>query len=246
VTEFPPPEPPRAALESLVHSRYGVSFVDLGIAYEDLADFDRIAIGKSKDLNLFGPIADVSDPIAAYLTEIGPNSRAFSEKIGKKIQEIAAEIMAVSEKPCAWICLRAATPNSQYNLSRWHMDGYYYKSWPEVKIQYKFAITLVGPSTMFYPIPCEYGELRNAIWVFMINRQLMHELCSFAQPITVPRGYGAFFIAGDRIRAAIHSEPRIDQTHRLFFSIVSGDATEIAELKATVDNFYKSNASVNP
>jgi hypothetical protein len=229
--------PPAYALESLVDCRYGYSFVDMGLFGEDLNDFNAIDIQKDQDFNRFGDLANLEAEIGSFLNEIGPNDAGTIQRVARRVHEIAMEILAISDKESCWVFLRASTPNDRYDLARWHMDGHYYNPVKDV-IQYKFVLTLKGPSTLFYPIPRESIELRRVIWRNMNNRQFMTELCDVTKIATPQKGQGAFFIAGNSFLAAVHSEPPIHES-RLFFSITPCNQDELAVLRGKVMEYYK-------
>ena len=236
---------PPTVIETLIESRYGYSFSDIGLTAFDLADLDLLQIVKNKDYNQFGNESDWENEIEQFLTEIGPNPLWIANRVAHRVAEIAHTILSTSGKETAWICLRAGLPNTKYDQPRWHMDAHYY----DVKansIQYKYALALIGSSTLFYPIPKEHIETRKIIWRHMANRQFMSELCDPGKVVSPQRGQGIYFIAGDCRIAAIHSEPPIHE-NRLFFSIIPCHEEEIASLKEKVMQFYKKNKSVyNP
>jgi hypothetical protein len=112
------------------------------------------------------------------------------------------------------------------------MDGHYYSS-PKEEIQYKFVLTLIGTSTLFYPIPQGDRELRRSFWKNMTNRQYIRELCRPEDVITPERGQGMFFMSANKYRASVHTEPPIDE-NRLFFSIVPCSEQQLIELREKV------------
>lgn len=235
-------EPPASVLEALAHNRYGYSFVDVGLTPADLFALDQIQIGVNRDYNQFGGRANWEEEIAHFLAEIGPNQPPLIEQVAKRVAQIADEVMTASGRPTGWICLRAGVPNTQFDQPRWHMDGHYY-SVKARSIQYKFALTLIGASTLFYPIPKDYISLRRIIWMHMGSRSFMSELCQPDKATSAVRGQGAYFTAGDYRIAAIHSEPPIHE-NRLFFSIVPCEEDELETLKGKVMTFYKTKTNV--
>ena len=213
---LPPLEPPPAALVSLVDHRYGFCFVDVGITSEDMAYFDALEICKNHELNHFGEIASLQENVAAFLSEIGTNETEVVERAARRIHEIAIEIIKVSGRETAWVCMRASLPNSLFDIPRWHFDGKYYAE-RENYPQYKFAMALRGASTLFYPMPKELTELRRVIRMHMSDRKFTQELFRAEDVVSPPKGMGAFFIAGDANRAAFHSEPPIHESRLFFF-----------------------------
>lgn len=229
---FDHPLPPASALVSLVDSPCGFCPVDVGINQEDLLIFDAIAIAKTQYYNQFGEFSKTEREVAAFLSEIGPNESELVQQVARRINNIVHQIMAVSGKETAWVCLRASIPNDKAENYLWHMDGHYYSS-PKEEIQYKFGLTLIGPSTLFYPIPQADKEQRRDFWSNMTHRQYIRELCPLENVIASERGTGMFFMSADKFRAAVHCEPPIDRP-RLFFSIVPCSEPQLAELKEKV------------
>jgi len=235
-----PLPPPKAAIESLVTKKYGFSWTDVGLTQSDLDELDQIKIDKNRDLNQFGNLESLEENVAVYLTEIGDNATDLAALIARKVNRIAQEVMASTMRETGWFCLRAGVPTNKFNQPRWHVDGNYYHSFGE--IQYKFVLSLVGASTLFYPMPIDHEELRKIIWIHMANRGFMTELFRIEEVLTPPRGLGAIFIAGDSRTAGFHSEPPIHE-NRLFFSIVPCSNSQLPELRKKVESFYvKKNA----
>ena len=144
---LPPLEPPPAALVSLVDHRYGFCFVDVGITSEDMAYFDALEICKNHELNHFGEIASLQENVAAFLSEIGTNETEVVERAARRIHEIAIEIIKVSGRETAWVCMRASLPNSLFDIPRWHFDGKYYaerKITPSTNLRWRCA----GPNAV--------------------------------------------------------------------------------------------------
>jgi len=232
--DLPPPLPPAAALETLAQARCGFCFVDVGLSLEDINAFEAIVVERSKELNQFGDLRALEEAVFVFLGEVGPNPPDLARFVAVKVARVAAEILALSDKPSFWISLRASTPRHEYDIPRWHFDGYYMPTLAGQKapMQYKFALTLKGPSTLFCPIPTDFAELRQLLSSLMTNRPLMSELCGLSPLISPPKGFGAFFIGGNPKTAAVHSEPRLAETTRLFLSIVPCNLAEVERVKA--------------
>jgi hypothetical protein len=236
------PQSPPTALEMLADCPYGFSFVDLGFTSGDLADLGQIQIGTNKDLNEYGNLQDLRGKIADFLAALGPNEHSLVQRVAYKIDRITQEIVATSGREAAWVCLRAAIPNHKYDIPRWHMDGHYFTQ--RTELQYKFILSLIGPSTLFYPISNQFTELRRIIWIHMANRLFTDQLCERSRVMQPQTCIGAYFIAGDPNRSALHSEPPISE-NRLVFSIVPCRRDQIALLKQKADQFYRNKSSVN-
>ena len=224
---------PTAALESLVESRYGFSVFDLGV---DLSDFEQIHIAAPLDYNQFGEFSKIEGEVIDYLSRVGPNDLNVVKRAAAKIDRIVKMVMSSSGKQTAWICLRASTATDRYDLPRWHMDGHYYRQ--SDSLQYKFATTLIGASTHFYPLSRELKELRRVIRIHTGNRKFTSELCQGGPIFSPTVGEGVFVLAGDRNVAALHTEPPIHEP-RLFFSIVPCSEEELKDLKTVVIDVYQ-------
>jgi hypothetical protein len=235
-------EPPQTIIEMLIENRYGYSFVDVGLTEEDLCEFEKIKIDKNHDYNQFGNQCDWENEIFLFLTEIGENNSDLLEKVAKKIARIANNVMQASCRETAWIALRAGLPTLQYDRPRWHMDAAYYRMEANM-LQYKFALTLIGTSTLFYPIPKEYLSMREVIFANMTNRPFMREFCDPIHVVVPKRGEGSYFISGNPREAALHAEPPMKEP-RLFFSIVPCNERNIESLRKQVMRFYQRHITV--
>src|SRR5262249_15908206 len=106
-------------------------------------------------------------------------------------------------------------------------------------ILFKFVVTLVGPTTLFYPLPL---ELRKSTEQMVHNRQYMKNLCRPENIISPRLGEGAVFRAGQyTTSAALHSEPPIHED-RLFFSIVPCMEMQLPALKVRIAAMYPKNS----
>lgn len=233
--------PPKSAIESLVNQRYGFCWTDAGLTESDLSELDQIQIDKNRDLNLFGSLEFFEEKAALFLTEIGDNDPVLAARIARRVDQIAQEFMASSNREAGWFCLRAGIPTHRFDQPRWHIDGSYYRSSGD--LQYKFVLALIGASTLFYPVPIEHKELRSILWIHMANRVFMNQLFPIQEALSPPRGLGAIFIAGDSTKGGFHSEPPFHQS-RLFFSIVPCNQEQLPALKKKVEAFYATKDAV--
>ncbi len=164
------------------------------------------------------------------LHAMGTNECELVKRVALRVTEVVRAIMVASGQETAWLCLRAFTPIDLYDLSRWHMDGYYFTPTNKEDLMYKFAVTLRGASTLFYPVS---QVERNKVWKKTINREYMQAFCKQDQMVSPQQGEGVFFIGGRTDQSALHSEPSIRE-NRLFFSIVPCNEKQIGELKKKV------------
>ena len=231
VFSYPPPKPAPTALVALVDDPYGFSMVDVGITPQDLVDFDQIDLQKSCDYNQFGELHNFEQGLAEFLQTVGENGRELTERVAARVAQIAHEILEATGRETAWLLLRAFTPTEAYDLPRWHMDGAYFGS---DTLIYKFAVTLIGPSTLFYALP---PELRRTAQKHLYDRKFMKSFCQPELTLILNRGDGMFFTAGGR--GALHSEPPTHE-NRLFFSLVPcSSEAELSQLRSKVTEYYQ-------
>src|SRR3989338_9861217 len=143
--EIQPPEPPASALVSLENSRYGFSFVDLGLTEEDLRFFHSLTISHGCHYNQFGNLAETEARISSFLHEMGENEDAVVIYVAKKLDQFVQTLVAASGWETAWIYLRATKSPSEPTLPYWNMDGHYYVAGRD-GVQCRFVLTLLGPS----------------------------------------------------------------------------------------------------
>ncbi len=237
IYDSPPAEPPAQALVSMIDSPYGFSIIDLNLSSEELAVFHLFSIHTAKSFHHFGNLATLEEELVAFFNQVCDGDAETFAQAAACIHNIAKQIVPLSGKSLAWVGLRAFTPTQAFDIPRWHMDGYYYSPSKTPSFQYKFVTTLIGPSTLFYPLPRSSEHLRRVVWKNIPDRQFTAEFCQALVPISLKEGEGAFFIAAQFRHAALHSEPPIHRD-RLFLSIISCNEQELAELKVKVAQVY--------
>jgi hypothetical protein len=215
------------ALIALSQDPHGFVFVDLGISEEDLLEFQQIDIHQTSEYNQFGELHELETKLFSFLNTLGANPTSRIERLHTCLLEIVDQVILFSGEETAFICLRAFRPTTDYDLGRWHLDGYYFTPRDPNALMYKLVLTLAGPSTLFYPLP---PSLRHEIWPHMPDRMYMHTFCQSGPLLSAKRGEGCLFLGGTRLRAALHSEPPIHE-NRLFFSIVPCDQKQLIELQ---------------
>lgn len=209
-------------------------FIDLRLSNQelDLIDqlkFDQIPKGDAKHYDRFGNLNLLKDELPLFLKEIGNNDEKVVDTIVEVISRTVENVVNASKKNSAWVCVRAFTPTSSYDIPRWHMDGTYYSlksPLPYPGLVFKFAGTLKGSSTLFYHLP---DDQRDRFLAHLNDRTFLSEFLDLTQAKLAKRGEGIFFIVGNNQKGAVHSEPKIHE-NRLFFSILVGDKAEIEEL----------------
>lgn len=223
------------ALYELKENPYGFVLCDVGVTPRDLECFSSIDIRREWVFHQFGELDIIEESIANFISEIGSNGSGLTSQIASRLTEIAKEVIEASGKETAWICLRSFTPISQFDIPRWHVDGPYYAPDGPKDLLFKFVVTLIGPSTLFYPLPL---DLRKTTGKAVHNRQYMKNFCKREKIVSPHLGEGTVFRWGQYIElTALHSEPPIHE-NRLFLSIVPSTEMQLPMLKARVTAIY--------
>lgn len=109
-----------------------------------------LKIGKFDEENNFGDLDQLTKQMEIFLNNLGTQENDAAQVVAILITRLTESILQASQKETAWVALRAFKETTAYDQSRWHMDGGYYE--PFDQTQFKVAITLKGPSTLFYPL----------------------------------------------------------------------------------------------
>jgi len=225
----------RESLDGLRENHFGFVVVDVGITEEDLSIFSAIDIEREWFFHQFGELEKIQERISEYLSKVGSNDHELTLQAAARLTQIVHQVLNASVKDSAWVHLRSSVPTDKYDLPRWHMDGYYYIPEGPDDLLFKFAATLIGPSTLFYLLP---PELRSSIKMKVRDRNYMKEFCQIENIVSPRLGEGVVFVGGRGVGlAALHSEPPIHE-NRLFFSIVPCTENQLVELKARVLGVY--------
>lgn len=212
------------------------SFVcyDLHLSDDDIKVLKSLKVSITDEYNNYGNLKDLNSEVRTFIKSLNKENEAIAEATSKIIARIVNDIVRASGQETAWVAVRSFIPTSEYDVPRWHRDGYYYA--PYEGNPYKFAVTLKGPSTLFYNLPNdlkkEFSDLeRTGTEKNGYNRQTLATFLGQSQGNTrVPQPYqGAIFIVGSEY-AAIHSEPPIHE-ERLFISVLPGSQKQIKEWK---------------
>jgi hypothetical protein len=227
------------SLKDLRKNPYGFVLLDVGITPQDLEDFNSIDIQKEWIYHQFGELETLEESIANFISTIGSNGSEKSLQMASRLKQITQEVIEVSGKNTAWICLRSFTPTNRFDVPRWHVDGPYYNPASPEDLLFKFVVTLLGPSTLFYPLPL---ALRKTTEKMIHNKQYMKNFCKEENIVSPKLGEGAIFKGGQYTTlTALHSEPPIHE-NRLFFSIVPCWELQLSALKARVTAVYPKNS----
>lgn len=212
----------RIALKSLVPKSY--TSVNLGLDDQDKAVIENIGITQQICYNRYGNVALMKHELPDFINQLGNGDEQIIKAATEVIYRIVCNVIEASEKQTAWVTIRSFIPTHSRYIPRWHMDGYYYA--PRYGPQYKFACTLKGNHTLFFPLD---DEGRKIYQINRNNNKFLSQCFDITHADSVEGGYGAFFIVSDERFAALHSEPPVDSP-RLFISVVPGHQCEIEEL----------------
>ncbi len=221
------------ALNELKNNQYGFVFAEVGITEEDLEIFSSVDIKRDRIFHQFGELETLSSEILDFFGEVGANEYEATLQVAARLTQIAHDVIRGSCRETAWVCLRSFIPTGKYDVPRWHMDGQYYNPDNANDLVFKFVLTLMGPSTLFYLLP---SELRKTAEKHTRDRHYMKKFCKKEKTLSSKAGQGAVFIGGHGI-SALHSEPPIHE-NRLFLSIVPCMESDLALLKSRVLSVY--------
>ncbi|KAJ4012648.1 hypothetical protein NW752_008361 [Fusarium irregulare] len=115
---------------------------------------------KASTLNFFGFLDGSTPPEASQFLA------KYSDGSAKDIHPAIATFLRITqdhcvgnakEKEACWFTIRVTKPNDEFKVTRWHQDGpmYRYDKGREDVVRSKYAITLLGPSTLML-VPSEH------------------------------------------------------------------------------------------
>lgn len=215
-------------INELKANNNGFMIFDLNISDKEMALLNKIEIKNTLNYNRFGDLNLIHSELPNFLKEVTTANDNEIEIITHLIAHLSTDVVKATGEETAWITLRASIQNHDYDVHRWHTDGYFFipTNFPSDRFQYKFATTLKGDPTLFYPLP---EKLREDFSNTQDNRVFWSKKLDPALAISAQIGQGSIFTVGDSMRSAVHSEPRITQD-RLFFSVVVGTHEQISAL----------------
>lgn len=200
-------------------------FFNLNLTDKQKQALNNLAINKTDTIVIYNSLENLINLTNNFLKSVGESDTQISLEVAKIILEIVLRIIKIFNQETAQVIIRASLPNDMFKIPRWHTDGYYYM--PHSGYQYKAAVTLIGPGTLFHKLANEQREAFNQI---CDNRVETSKMLNNVIPETSDTSKGALFIAGHKEHSAVHSEPHIN-CKRLFFSVVPGSFEQINEMK---------------
>lgn len=208
------------------------AFVDLRLTDSEFDIIDKLKFDDldheiSREYDRFGDLYLLKDELPIFLREMGNDDEEVIQTVTEIIARAVQDVTKASNKNSAWVSVRASSPNHEFDIPRWHTDGKYYGPYPYPGIVFKFAAVLKGSPTLLYNLPDDMRDIFYANWN---DRKFLSELLDLNKAESPKKGEGVFFIVGNEKLGAVHSEPKMGE-HRLFFSILVGDESEIDELQ---------------
>ncbi len=201
------------------------------------------------------------DDLKDFLFTIGSNTQEQVCIMDKIIKDITKIVMSGYDKIYThyWLTIRAALPNQDYDIPRWHCDGnYFYKETSKEEKTFfdrpnltKFITVIQGPGTLFLKTtnPKERDLFNSTIaeeskksyerdkekhYEDVIEVRKAIDCKIKGERIQSNKYQAAIFVSSikdsDYDKCGIHSEPPIN-TPRLFLSIVPATKDEVEMLK---------------
>lgn len=185
------------------------------------------------------------DGLTEFLAGLGANSDAVVDVVQRFVMGLVETVCRGYGREAMWLAIRVTGATDQFDVSRWHVDGNFFKRVEGVggaELQSKFIFTPRGPGTLlcetdpktraeFLAIddPMPPNDENKKIWKEnnVKRDQLLRPVSRIQQ---AQNDEGIIFFVGDPMRSAIHSEPPIHE-RRIFISILPGSPQQIRELR---------------
>lgn len=195
---------------------------DLELSDVEKECLNSIAINRIAHYENYGRFDLLRAEVCSYIGSLGGNSEYTTSIVAQLVERLVLKVIRFTGQETLWVTMRAFIPVETFKIPRWHADGYYY---PSTQEQYKVAITLKGPGTLFYNAsPTERARLdylkQN---IPMLTQELDSSLILHTE-----YGQGSIFVVGTDY-APFHTEPNIT-ANRLFLSMIPGSKSQIQTL----------------
>ncbi|KAJ4138489.1 hypothetical protein NW768_002324 [Fusarium equiseti] len=184
----------------------------------------------------------------------------YSDGAAKDIESTITAFMRLTQHDCVgnteekkacWLTIRVTKPNDEFEVTRWHRDGrmYPYDKGREDVVRSKYAITLLGPSTLMlipsaHTFATELESYRRFRWrsspgsspppytnyeeADMAAREWLEKKFE-KEPRVEARQDQVIRFSWGRDDSPLHSEPDL-VCDRVFMSVLYGSETEIREM----------------
>lgn len=219
---------------------------NLEYSEEEKKAINDLKITKSDTFSYYGTFdQDSLTGFVPFLQEIGDNTEHTIITIKNIIQKLSFKSRSdmigglQSQRDHVWITIRIRLRNDDFNIVRWHFDGFQNQS--------KYATVLKGPGTLliddgdtdskntFFESFTKYSKDRNTLEY----RNELATILSNAKIVQLSNDQAVAFKTeggkNDIKHACIHSEPPMNES-RVFFSIMWGTKEEIDRIKNARQN----------
>ncbi|KAF2426593.1 hypothetical protein EJ08DRAFT_699889 [Tothia fuscella] len=169
------------------------------------------------------------------------------------IKKVIDEFLHITHDHCSgnpdqessvYIQIRMTKPTQNWRIPRWHHDGRYFKPDPSCTEGGKYVTTLLGPPTLFLKPSStlsSYALRDNEEWKNAQResgneklRKIVDDALKEEERVHVPFGSIVWFAnmwkgTADG-SAAVHSEPDMSDSDRVFVTVMYGSEVEIGDL----------------
>jgi len=194
------------------------------------------------------------EDLEIFLNKLGSNNQNQIKKMCKIIKKITNIVMSGYKKEQYWLTIRVTQEDHDYDIPRWHCDGYYVGFERRDDLS-KFATVLIGPGTLFIKTNEDdrnhFLFVRNDEYKKSVERngpnsnteddeyRNQMDIKITGNRVQSNNSQAVIFMAGNGETCGIHSEPPKHKP-RMFLSIVPGSTEEINDWKNR-NNKNKSN-----
>ena len=187
------------------------------------------------------------DNLGNFIKNIGDNNSEQVEIMTNIIKKILDNVLSGYKTDSYYIVIRIQGDNKFFDIPRWHCDGFYYEN--RNKLQTKFISVLKGNTTLLLNTTKEEREHFYKLQPYkdkfvldenefdMKNRKHIIDNIKGTK-INITNNQGIIFVAGDRDKCLIHSEPKMDG-NRMFLSILPGSKEDMTYLENKIKTIEK-------
>lgn len=206
-----------------------LSLVDVELTNEEKNLISKIVINRNYgQLSFCGSsVEQLRFKIIEKMQRVGNNSKQISEAVANISLRHVMWMCAEHEADSFWLAMRVTPAISEYDVPRWHRDGFYF---PSSKKVYKLVHTLVGAPTRFAKIVDleKFTKLESRQIRGDESIELRKDIDTAVEEIfPTPSSQQAVQFLVGHDDAVIHSEPTL-KSPRLFYSIVVGSKQQIS------------------
>lgn len=225
---------------------------DVGLTAKEKDSVEQIQIDQDlPQFDYYGTVDNEKLPekLAAYLGQLEGNSKEIIDTITGLITRVAKGVQQDFNEESSWLMVRVTLANTEFDIPRWHQDGYYVRSKegdfkPNEKA-YKLVFNVKGAPTRFAEIRnsekyqrLEEERKRNYLLNYNTDHKKFEEedlairkkLPSAVEETPAISANQAVIYRVGGEDAKVHSEPPI-HTPRIFMAALSSSVQQIEEFK---------------